>query len=729
MTLRGAYGGTAAAIVNTPFLEGLQAVSGILEATTEAVDHVVFGPAMDPVKDWHVELGAAVATPLMLAVLKDVGANTEIDIWDLTDNTVLDAGAVPLTTVTITGAATPTSIAAAMGYIIVGSEDGVTIIEPHDGAWTERTEGWPKSLSASTTPALTDNDVVDVAAGYSDQPRLDPRSSGPMPTFGLEYGTGVDFVALIKDDGNVFNQAGNPESFQPVLIAQGHFWYGDQSGSGARLARSDDPISAIQADDWEDTNIFRGGSNESAAILGVNTDVDYANQVFAMADVDGLSFGNGPFPAMGAKINRTYNSGWQNGDIRGAWLANSKTADRSTNIPTNSLTENGTVTEAAWGTGTEIKGYSDFSAANNLTRASDADWDVITTGAAYESIWFKNAGNGAVERLMGFSKADDTIRFIINLAADGTISCVDDGASAAVTTASVAAYDDGLPHKVDFVRRSSTERELWIDGHLVAANTTDAGSLTDTGNLPFAIGVDADGSTEPATASTLALARLSTTAPTAAQIRHMYETERRMLEADAKCLLQSGSTDAVLDVSVDPVTGKTAVLQTDSLAIFDGLTIDREIALPAGAANWGHVTLYGDDLFTITDADVSIEIAAKDLRHESELLRGDALPKIVDLSRAKVLLYQTGTNPATIGMSQNIKSVTRSALGQYDVEFEVPFKSNTYVALANALGSDPRPVNTTLFTPTSLRIKVENNAGTDLDSAWNLAVFGELENE
>ena len=37
-----------------------------------------------------------------------------------------------------------------------------------------------------------------------------------------------------------------------------------------------------------------------------------------------------------------------------------------------------------------------------------------------------------------------------------------------------------------------------------------------------------------------------------------------MFEANAECLLQSGSTDAVLDVDIDPLTGKLLVTQTDA---------------------------------------------------------------------------------------------------------------------------------------------------------------------
>ena len=89
-----------------------------------------------------------------------------------------------------------------------------------------------------------------------------------------------------------------------------------------------------------------------------------------------------------ALVTRTYNTGYLVGDIRGAWLANSATVDRS--YKGNTLTNNGSaVTEAAVETSSELLGYSGFTASNNLSRASDADWDVIGTGSVYLSCWFK----------------------------------------------------------------------------------------------------------------------------------------------------------------------------------------------------------------------------------------------------------------------------------------------------------------------------------------------------
>ena len=94
----------------------------------------------------------------------------------------------------------------------------MTIIDPHDGSWAARTDGWPKSLSTSTRPALTNNDVQAVAAGLTYGGVTDPRTGGQMPTFGVIYGTGADCASVIKSDGTVQNRSGTNHSNAVVAI-------------------------------------------------------------------------------------------------------------------------------------------------------------------------------------------------------------------------------------------------------------------------------------------------------------------------------------------------------------------------------------------------------------------------------------------------------------------------------------------------------------------------------
>ena len=96
-----------------------------------------------------------------------------------------------------------------MGYIIVGSEDGIHIIDPHSGSWAERTaSSWPRSLATNTAPALPDNDVQAVAAIVADAAPYDPLTGGGIPTFACTFGSGTAEASIIKDNGVVYDHTG-----------------------------------------------------------------------------------------------------------------------------------------------------------------------------------------------------------------------------------------------------------------------------------------------------------------------------------------------------------------------------------------------------------------------------------------------------------------------------------------------------------------------------------------
>jgi hypothetical protein len=724
-----------------------EAFSGVLQTNANFVDQVIFGPAVDG-RAWNgLWNKASVFSSLMLATIEDEGSNTEINIWDLTQQAAGSPSTTVLATVDLSAAATPTAIAASMGYLIVSSEDGIAIIDPHSGAWAERTVGWPRTLSTSTTPALTNNDVEDVAAGLSNQPAYDPRTGGPMPTFGIAYGTGADIGSLLKDDGNVYDRSGTVTDGQgAVVITNSKIGLRHNSGGG-RLDLSDTVIANITADDWGFGDIGGSTTGEVPGLGFDDTASGQGNLIVGGSDA-GLTMISGIEQKLGnranqggssVKITRAYNSGHMTTFSKGAWLANSKTVDRS--VQANTLTENGTVTEGAVESGAELNGYSSWSSSNNLTVASNADWDVITTGMVHTSIWFKSSGNSATEYLFSISNSAGTLKFVISLLSDGTMQFRDDGATALVDMTSTATYDNGVWHKADFVRVSSTDRYMYIDGVLITSSTTDAGSLSSSGNIPIGIGVDADGSSAPATSSTLALACLSALnssslgAPTAAQIRQMYDDEKGMFVASAECLLQSGSTDAVIDVNVDPLTGKVLVTQTDAITVFDGLVVDSKPTVNSGSSEKGK--LWGDLRAEQNSANAYVTAPAVDQRQVNEMVRGLAsdLPAGVDLSKAKGWCqFNGGTN--AINGSFNVKSLTDLGTGNYVVNWAIPFKaSNSGTSLAGggvqfAWGAQQTTTMGGTADRTKMNVQSRNSSGTLTDDNYLHAIqFGELENE
>ena len=711
------------------------AASGIIESNANFVDTCLVGPSVDG-KAWAGKFeNGSVWSSLMLASVETSGSDAEVNIWDLTDYTLTSA--TPLATVTLTGA-TPTSIAASMGYVIVGTSDqGMHIVDPHDGSWAERTDGWPYSLSSTTTPALTNDNVQFVCAGLAQQPPFDPRTGGPMPSFGVSYGAGADGYSLVKHDGNVWDRSETVTSGAPISISGGHF-FGVRESVTDVIYKSRAPIDEITADDWSVSNL--SGSQYTQPVQ-VDTSLDIIERFSVGADADGLSLAYG-FPFYGslgsndsiwANITTTYNTGYNGqGSVLTA-LANSKTADRSGG--SNTLTESGTVPSAAVETGAELLGYGVFSASNYLSRANDADF-APTTGDMTVTGWFRCSGSPAVQVLFRYgADGTNTNSWLIHVNSNGTLRYMNRDSSGNNAEVDSPSIEDDVWHQFCGVTdRTSDVLTLYIDGVAVgSASTASLVSITNTTQL-LEIGCQNTGGTpsEAATNTKLALLRMSKSAMSAAQVKQMYEAEAPMFEANAKCLLQ-GASDAVLDARIDPLTGKYIVTQSDTQDIFDGLAIDTERTIAAGGTTFEHGLLWGDAVAEINDANLFASTPATDQRQVNEMVRSMAaeLPTGVDLSKAKAWLVCAGD--ASIQSSYNIESVSTPSTGRYEVNFGVPFKS-TFVATAisgrsNADDAGGGDVTIDNNTTADVRHEVRNSAGSMSATSFSVAYFGELENE
>ena len=700
----------------------LPAIDTVLETITGLVDVGVFHPAMDEHAEWYDGVTGA-RSRFMMATAQTAGGNSTVKIWDLTVATPVELHNIPLTNSVVSAISDIKG-----GVIAIATEDGL-----FRRGWTKAgfgaiPDGLPDPITSATVPALTNNDLDDVCIGYSDQPAGNPATGGQKPTIGGVYGTGADAAFILKDDGKLFDALGTVGDVG-CGIAAGWFYHADAPASHRMVV---DRISEIQGDDWGALTFLSNGQDPFG--FGVGNDFDITpGQNWAAASADGLTVGwiagnnrevDERFTAL---ISRTYNTGWIFGDIRGVWLANSKTADRS--YLSNALTETGVVTEASVTSGAELNGYSGFSSVGPvyLERASDPDWNAIGTGGVALVGWLKSSGTAATEILFGFGDTLVTRQFNVAILTDGSVLGTDHGATANTNVQSAAGFDDGNWHFVVFLRRSSTDRELWLDGILVASSAADAGSLS--GTVPFAIGRRPDGGNY-ATTSTMSLVRLSVTTPSAAQIRHMYETERRLFEANAKCLLQ-GAADAVQCVAIDPVTSDLFVGQADSLQRFEGLLMAEE-RLAAGET-WTSddhkgIRAAGGALLLANAAESYASVPAIDLR--SELQNGPASSVGVDLSKAKAWALFVGTGTVAILASHNVKSLTdQGGSGQYLLEWAVPFKTDNYVAVPSAqLAGGGARFGTQLRE--SLQVVTHNAGGTLTDSALvAVAAYGELENE
>ena len=712
------------------------AYAGVLEANANFNDQVIFGPSVDG-QSWNGAWGkASLFSSLMLCTVETAGSDTQVNIWDLTEQSSGAISTTPLGTVTISGV-TPRAVDAAMGYIIIATDGGAKMVDPHDGSWAQRTSGWPKSLSTATTPTLTNSDVTAVAAGLSSTSPLDPRTGGPLPVFACAYGTGADVGSLIKYDGNVFDLAGTigPENvvgFVDDRIALG------RSNSGDQLLLSSTTIDLIVADDWSAVAYAYDG-NAQQFYLGANTAATFHNADSVFADTTGLTIRRNDFigstgaaQGVSAMVTRAFNSGFLINYTKGAWLANSKTVDRSGN--SNTLTENGTVTEGVVETSAELKGYSGFSDSTNyLSRAFDADLDFGTANFS-AIIWFKRTATSGTQYLWARkSTASGGSNIFCSLASGAhTLRMfIGDGSNAADNSG--IAYTGSVWNQLVVVWDGTLgTNSVYING--VLKNTTtnaSVGTLTNS-NATLAVGAT-DNGTSALDQGSVSLFRLSATAPTATQIRQMYDAEKGMFVASAECLLQSGSTDAVLDVDVDPLSGKVLVTQTDAITVFDGLVVDSKPTVNSGASEKGK--LWGALRAEQNSANAYVTAPATDQRQVNEMVRGLAseLPKGVDLSKAKAWIQFDGESANTIDGSFNVKSVTDVGTGDYDIYWGIPFKSNDYVVVATSgypvsMAYIQRSGGVSQIFTDSVTVAVDDASGA-ANARIFVVAFGELENE
>ena len=256
-----------------------------------------------------------------------------------------------------------------------------------------------------------------------------------------------------------------------------------------------------------------------------------------------------------------------------------KIAEEDRSVNNNGLQVNGTVTKSAVATGAELVAYSGFSASNHLRQPPNSDMN-IGTGDAYEMIWFKTTTGSGTQMIMSYEGGANgtsdygkpfNIRFhngtVGGWASHNNFSTYDN----IYDTTSTA---DGAWHCAAWVRRGAVF-ELYVDGRFAGSDTGAVGSnaLSDA-NSELVIGGrkrgHAPGTCEEPFPGSLALARIGKSAPSAEQIKKIYEDEKCLFHENAKATLY-GSSDAVTALAFDEATNLLHVGTSAGRSDFSGL--------------------------------------------------------------------------------------------------------------------------------------------------------------
>ena len=230
-----------------------------------------------------------------------------------------------------------------------------------------------------------------------------------------------------------------------------------------------------------------------------------------------------------------------------------------TGFPPLGLGVYGTIAKTPVSTGADLVAYGPFSGSNYLYQPYNSDLD-LGTGDFSIMVWIKSTDSGYV-----FWRNDTTGGPLWDLYVEntGSIRIRVDGVQEYITTG----VDTTKWTFVCFTRTAGTI-ELYVDGKLGFSRSDNTSTLTNL-NAPIYIGRRVGVGAE-LDAGYLALMRISATAPSAEQIKKIYNDERILFKENAKCTLY-GSSDAVTALAYDDSTSLLHVGTSSGRSDFTGL--------------------------------------------------------------------------------------------------------------------------------------------------------------
>jgi hypothetical protein len=242
-----------------------------------------------------------------------------------------------------------------------------------------------------------------------------------------------------------------------------------------------------------------------------------------------------------------------------------KLADADRSVNNKGLVVNGTVTRSPVATGADLVAYSGFSASNYLEQPYNSALD-FGTGDFCINFWHMPITTLTQNReLFGIYDSITGARVLsLYIAVTGILRVYINNGIPLQTA------DYGFPAinvwNMFSVVRTGGVLSLYRDGQFLqsTANTTD---ITAASTNVFRIGVPLSSSPN---LSRFALIRISATAPTADQVRKIYEDEKFLFQDNAQATL-FGASDAVTALAHDPVTDLLHVGTSAGRSVFQGL--------------------------------------------------------------------------------------------------------------------------------------------------------------
>jgi len=360
--------------------------------------------------------------------------------------------------------------------------------------------------------------------------------------------SGTDLVTSISQSGTVTS------STTP--------WYSVESVAGFSISSN---VITISPPSWETIRRDVGMVNGKKYVLSINVTrtsgtlyyyENMSNQVLQINSSGVHTFTLTPSGYNGAHLQLSTSN--FNGTVNSISV---KEAIPDRSVKGNGLAVHGTPTVSAVATGAELKCISGFSFTNYLEQPYNSDLD-FGTGDFSVSGWFKGTDP------YGVFCGTNTVSgkgFVVSMtgAAGASTYFFSTGTS---TSSPISKLIDSDTWVNLVVKRENGVAYIYENGILLvsSANTS---SVVDGGTL--ALGYR-QYDTAQNFAGSMALWRISATAPTAEQIKEIYEAEKPLFQENAKCTL-NGTSDAVTAMSYDDSNEELLVGTSGGLSVFKGL--------------------------------------------------------------------------------------------------------------------------------------------------------------
>ncbi|BBE51128.1 hypothetical protein OYT1_ch1581 [Ferriphaselus amnicola] len=282
-------------------------------------------------------------------------------------------------------------------------------------------------------------------------------------------------------------------------------------------------------------------------------------------------------------------------------------ADRS--VKNNGLNIVGSLTKSAVATGSQLMAWSGFNSANYLEQPYSANLD-FGTGDFCVSFWVNPSVASQNATILTRSPAAlSGNAFALNLV-NGVVQLGRSLAGAAFTNTTFGYTLPVGQWTLMNLARVSGVMQLRVNGVQQATTIEDTNNYTNT-TAAFTVGVDYTHA-NPFQGS-LALLRSSATPASTEQGQFRYETERKLFEPGAQCLID-GTSSGVTAVAADEVTGLLHVGTSWGRSTFKDLVRVESEATTNGAAK--SYSVYDNQLIQAGATGSKVSVPAKQVRDE-----------------------------------------------------------------------------------------------------------------